>query len=58
MVPRNPLYDDGMSRVKGKIKPGDKVVAEGQIRLVQGTTVVIKKRAVGEPANDQAAGAQ
>lgn len=59
MVPVTTLYDDGtLSAVKGKINPGDKVVTEGQIRLVQGTKVVIKKKAVGGNTNDQAAGAQ
>ena len=59
MVPVTVLYDDGTQvAVKGNLKPGDKVVTEGQIRLVQGSQVTIKKKAVGGNSNDQAAGAQ
>jgi multidrug efflux system membrane fusion protein len=54
------LYDDGdVIAVQGRIKPGDKVVTEGQLRLVQGTRVAIKKISVGGSSAQQApAGAQ
>jgi membrane fusion protein, multidrug efflux system len=53
------LYDDGTTTaVKGNIKPGDKVVTEGQIRLVQGTKVAIKKAPAGGEAQQAPAGAQ
>ena len=44
MRPVQVLYDDGVqAAVKGNIKPGDKVVTEGQLRLVTGSKVSIKK---------------
>ena len=54
------LYDDGNeAAVKGKLKPGDKVVTDGQLQLVQGTAVSIKKAPVGGGNEQQApAGAQ
>jgi multidrug efflux system membrane fusion protein len=59
LVPVTVLYDDGnQAAIQGKIKPGDKVVVEGQIRLVQGTKVAIQKAPVGGNANQYAGGAQ
>ena len=53
------LYDDGSeTAVKGNIKPGDKVVTEGQIRLVQGTKVAIRKAPAGGEAQQVPAGSQ
>jgi membrane fusion protein, multidrug efflux system len=58
--PVTTLYDDGtQTAVKGNVKPGDKVVTEGQLRLVQGTKVVIRKSLPGATQQQQsAAGAQ
>ncbi|HEX3674396.1 MAG TPA: efflux RND transporter periplasmic adaptor subunit [Rhizomicrobium sp.] len=58
--PVTTLYDDGtQTAVKGNVKPGDKVVIDGQLRLVQGTKVVIRKTLPGAAQQQQsAAGAQ
>jgi multidrug efflux system membrane fusion protein len=59
MVTVTTLYDDGKeTAVQGKIKPGDKVVTEGQLRLVPGTKVVIKKTPVGGSEQQVPEGAQ
>jgi multidrug efflux system membrane fusion protein len=43
LVPVAVLYDDGTNEtVKGKLKPGDKVVTEGQLRLTSGMAVNAK----------------
>jgi multidrug efflux system membrane fusion protein len=48
MVGITTLYDSGTeTAVKGDVKPGDKVVTEGQLRLVPGIKVVVKKTAAG-----------
>jgi multidrug efflux system membrane fusion protein len=53
------LYDDGdQTAIKGDVKPGDKVVTEGQLRLVQGTAVSIKKSLPGGAQQQAPAGAQ
>ncbi|HEY5339019.1 MAG TPA: efflux RND transporter periplasmic adaptor subunit [Rhizomicrobium sp.] len=45
------LNDDGtIAAVKGPVKPGDKLITDGALRVVQGTTVVVKK---GPPRNQQ-----
>jgi multidrug efflux system membrane fusion protein len=42
------LNDDGaIAAVKGPVKPGDKVITDGAMRVVQGTSVVIKKSLPG-----------
>ncbi len=53
------LYDDGtQATIKGDVKPGDKVVTEGQLRLVQGSKVSIKKSLPHTQQQQSAAGAQ
>ncbi|HVP84937.1 MAG TPA: efflux RND transporter periplasmic adaptor subunit [Rhizomicrobium sp.] len=48
MRPVKLLYDDGAhAAVAGRVKPGDRVVIEGQLRLVPGADVSISKK----PAN-------
>ncbi|HEY1631642.1 MAG TPA: efflux RND transporter periplasmic adaptor subunit [Rhizomicrobium sp.] len=60
--PVQSLYDDGsQAAIKGNVKPGDKVVTEGQLRVVQGTKVVIRKAlpaAEQEQSTQAPAGAQ
>jgi multidrug efflux system membrane fusion protein len=59
MKPVTTLYDDGnQAAIKGDVKPGDKVVIEGQLRLVQGTAVSIKKSLPGGTQQQAPAGAQ
>jgi multidrug efflux system membrane fusion protein len=63
MRPVQLLYDDGNeAAVKGNVKPGDKVVTDGQLRLVQGTKVSIRKSLAGgaepEQSTQAPAGAQ
>jgi multidrug efflux system membrane fusion protein len=42
------LNDDGtIAAVKGPVKPGDKLITDGAMRVVQGTKVVIKKKLPG-----------
>jgi multidrug efflux system membrane fusion protein len=44
MQPVNVLYDDGVhAAVSGKVKAGDRVVTDGQLRLVPGIEVTISK---------------
>jgi len=55
------LNDDGtIAAVKGAVKPGDKVITDGGLRVVPGATVVIKKTPPGGQQQKQqaAAGAQ
>jgi multidrug efflux system membrane fusion protein len=53
------LYDDGKeAAVQGKIKPGDKVVTAGQLRLVPGANVVITKTPAGGSEQQVPEGAQ
>jgi membrane fusion protein, multidrug efflux system len=48
MVPVTVLYDDGTdAAVKGKVKAGDTVVTEGQLRVVPGGKVKILKYGMG-----------
>jgi membrane fusion protein, multidrug efflux system len=59
LKPVTTLYDDGnQTAVKGDVKPGDKVVIEGQLRLVQGAAVSIKKSLPGGTQQQAPAGAQ
>jgi multidrug efflux system membrane fusion protein len=59
MKPVTTLYDDGnQAAIKGGVKSGDNVVTEGQLRLVQGTKVSIKKSLPGTPQQQAPAGAQ
>jgi multidrug efflux system membrane fusion protein len=59
LKPVTTLYDDGnQTAIKGDVKPGDKVVTEGQLRLVQGTAVSIKKSLPGGAQQQAPAGAQ
>jgi membrane fusion protein, multidrug efflux system len=60
LVPVQTLYDDGNeAAIKGAVKPGAKVVTEGQLRLVKGSAVVIAKALPGAQQQQQAAaGAQ
>ncbi|HEY2068956.1 MAG TPA: efflux RND transporter periplasmic adaptor subunit [Rhizomicrobium sp.] len=60
IVPVQVLNDDGtLAAVKGQIKPGDKVVVEGQLRVVKGSLLAVKKAAPGAEQTTQApAGAQ
>lgn len=45
MRPVKVLYDDGAhAAVAGRVKPGDRVVIEGQLRLVPGADVSISKK--------------
>lgn len=58
MVDIATLYDDGTeTAVKGDVRPGDKVVTEGQLRLVPGVKVVVKKTPAG-PSTQVPEGAQ
>jgi hypothetical protein len=42
------LNDDGtVAAVNGPVKPGDKLITDGALRVVQGTKVVIKKNLPG-----------
>jgi multidrug efflux system membrane fusion protein len=42
MRPVNVLFDDGTSMaMSGRVKPGDKVITDGQLRVVPGTKVAI-----------------
>jgi uncharacterized protein YacL len=42
------LNDDGTTvAIKGPVKPGDKLITDGAMRVVQGTKVVIKKNLPG-----------
>jgi len=44
MKPVTTLYDDGNeTAIKGDVKPDDRVVTDGQIRLIKGSKVSIKK---------------
>ena len=44
------LNDDGTTAaVQGPVKPGDKVITDGALRVVQGSKVVIKKNLPGNP---------
>lgn len=53
------LYDDGNNAaIKGNVKPGDKVVTDGQLRLVQGSKVVLKSAPAGGEQQQAPAGAQ
>jgi membrane fusion protein, multidrug efflux system len=53
------LYDNGtQTAVKGDVKPGDRVVTEGQLRLVPGAKVVIKTTPVGGSPQQVPEGAQ
>jgi multidrug efflux system membrane fusion protein len=54
------LYDDGTdAAIKGKVKPGDKVITDGALRVVQGSKLSIKKSLPGAAEKQQsAAGAQ
>jgi multidrug efflux system membrane fusion protein len=54
------LNDDGtLAAVQGPVKGGDRVITDGALRVVQGTTVVIKKNPPGSQQSAQApAGAQ
>lgn len=53
------LYDDGtQAAIQGKVKAGDQVVTEGQIRLVQDTPVSIRKGAAPAAPQTPAAGGQ
>jgi multidrug efflux pump subunit AcrA (membrane-fusion protein) len=45
MRPVNVLYDDGThAAISGKVKAGDRVVTEGQLRLVPDIEVTIANR--------------
>jgi multidrug efflux system membrane fusion protein len=58
MVDIATLYDDGTeTAVKGDVRPGDKVVTEGQLRLVPGVKVIVKKTPAG-PSTQVPEGAQ
>jgi multidrug efflux system membrane fusion protein len=54
------LNDDGTTAaIEGPVKPGDRVITEGSLRVVQGTKVAIKKNLPGNDQSTQApAGAQ
>jgi multidrug efflux system membrane fusion protein len=60
MVKVDVMNDDGtIAAVKGAVKPGDKVITDGALRVVQGTKVAIKKSLPGKSQSTQApAGAQ
>ena len=62
MVKVQVLNDDGtIVAIKGPVKPGDKVITDGGLRVVQGTKVVIKKNLPGAAAQSSTqapAGAQ
>ncbi|HEY1711177.1 MAG TPA: efflux RND transporter periplasmic adaptor subunit [Rhizomicrobium sp.] len=58
MVKVTVLYDDGArAAIQGKVKPGDRVITDGALRVVPGTAVSVKK---GHAKNKSqaAAGAQ
>jgi len=43
----NVLFDDGTSMaVSGRVKPGDKVITDGQLRVVPGAKVAIVQAGV------------
>ena len=45
------LNDDGANdAISGNVKPGDKLVIEGQLQVVPGTKVAIQKGKVSPPA--------
>lgn len=53
------LNDDGTNAaVQGKIKPGDKVIVEGQLRVVGGGKVAVNKNGHHTPAPHTPVGAQ
>ncbi len=59
MRPVTVLNDDGTNEsIQGKIKPGDKVVTEGQMQVIDGTHVTIDKSRGAPPAPAQPIGAQ
>jgi multidrug efflux system membrane fusion protein len=59
MQPVTVLNDDGTTAaVQGKIRPGDKVVVEGQFRVVDGATVAINKHGHHQPSPQTPVGAQ
>ncbi|HEY2032473.1 MAG TPA: efflux RND transporter periplasmic adaptor subunit [Rhizomicrobium sp.] len=59
MVPVDVLYDDGaQSAVKGNVKPGDRVITVGALRVVDGTKVSVTKARPGEQQEQSPAGAQ
>jgi membrane fusion protein, multidrug efflux system len=59
LKPITTLYDDGnLAAITGDVRPGDKVVIEGQLRLVQGTVVSIKPSLHAAPQQQAPAGVQ
>ena len=53
------LHDDGTTAaIEGNIRPGDKVVVEGQLRVVDGGTVAVNKNGHHTPAPHTPVGAQ
>ncbi len=54
MADVNVLYDDGtQTAIKGAVKPGDRVITVGALRVVDGTKVSVEKGDKQEPANAQ-----
>jgi len=53
------LHDDGTTAaIEGKLRPGDKVVVEGQLRVVDGGKVAVNKNGHHTPAPHTPVGAQ
>ncbi|HEY4940557.1 MAG TPA: efflux RND transporter periplasmic adaptor subunit [Rhizomicrobium sp.] len=53
MIPVTVLFDDGTNMaITGKLKPGDKVVIDGQLRVLPGKPVAIVKPAPGAMTRD------
>jgi multidrug efflux system membrane fusion protein len=59
MVPVDVIYDDGVqSAIQGQVKPGDRVITVGAMRVVQGTEVSIAGAGPGERQQQPPAGAK
>ena len=60
MVDVDVLNDDGtVAAIKGKVKPGDRVIVDGALRVVNGAKVSVKKASAADlPRKKAAVGAQ
>jgi hypothetical protein len=50
------LNDDGTNdAIKGNVKPGDRVITDGAMNVIQGSKVNAKKAVAGKPQQSQQA---